>query len=167
MFFRYFCEPSDADEWVARMMLLHLHDRCTRIRLFTEINKPEDVIGFTSEAVELRELLRKNVFFQRLDESKQKLLLNGYSAGFMTLRQMGDKYAPSEETWAIYDFLSSYAHSYPAGFMRNDGYRRDGLPNETDKLYIPGVLSWLVKLLDDATNAFLQIPAGVPIEPES
>lgn len=164
MFFRYFCEPSEADEWVARMMLLHLHDRCERIRLFTDLGKPDDVRGFTGEAEELREVLLTNGFFRRLDLLERKRLLNGYNAAFMTLRQMGDKYAPAENTWAIYQLLSSYAHSYPVGFMRNDSDRRDGLPNKKDKTYIPGVLSWLATLLDSATKAFLQIPAGVSTE---
>lgn len=131
------------------------------------MKKPKDVSGFTSEAAELRELLRKNEFFRRIDEPRQKSLLNGYNAGFMTLRQMGDKYSPTEETWGTYEFLSSYAHSYPVGFMRNDEHRRDGLPNKKDKLYIPGLLSWLVTLLDNATNAFLQIPSGLRTEPTS
>lgn len=98
MFFRYFCEPGDADEWVARMMLMQLHDRCERVRLFTEMSKSEDVIGFTGEAEELRRLLRKSGFFQKLDAPKQKSLLNGYNAAFITLREMGDRYAPSEDT---------------------------------------------------------------------
>jgi hypothetical protein len=161
MFFRYFCEPGDADEWVARMMLMHLHDRCERVRLFAEMGKPEDVTGFTGEAEELRRLLKSNGFFQKLDERTQKSLLNGYNPALITLREMGDKYAPSEHTWAFYQLLSSYAHSHPIGFMRNSEERRDGLPNETDKTYVPGVLSWLATLLDDATKVFQQIPAGV------
>jgi hypothetical protein len=167
MFFRYFCEPGDADEWVARMMLMHLHDRCERVRLFTEMGKLEDVTGFTDEAEELRKLLRRNGFFQKLDQPKQKLLLNGYNAAFITLRQMGEKYATTEHTWAFYQLLSSYAHSHPIGYMRNNSDRRDGLPNETDKVYIPGLLSWLATLLEDATEAFQQIPAGVSAEDEN
>jgi uncharacterized protein DUF5677 len=164
MFFRYFCEPADADEWVARMMLMHLHDRCERVRLFTEMGKTEDVIGFTGEAEELRRLLRKNGFFQKLDEPKQKMLLNGYNPAFINLRTMGDKYSTSEHTWATYQFLSNYAHSHPVGFMRNSDERRDGLPNEPDKMYIPGVLYWLSTLLDEATKAFRRIPAGIATE---
>jgi hypothetical protein len=164
MFFRYFCEPSGADEWVARMALMNLHDRCDRGRLFSELGKPDDVAGFASEAEELRQVLRKSGFFQGLDESKQKSLLNGYNAAFMSLREMGEKYAPAEPAcWVYYQFLSSYAHSHPVGFMRNSDNRRDGLENDADKIYIPGLLSWLAELLDASTKAFQQIPAGASI----
>ena len=164
MFFRYFCEPGDADEWIARMILMHLHDRSERARLFAVLGRSEDVKGFTGEAEELRRLLQNNGFFQRPGERTQKLLLNGYNPALITLREMGDKYARSEETWVFYQLLSSYAHSHPIGFMRNSEERRDGLPNDTDKMYIPGVLSWLATLLDGATVAFQQIPAGLCVE---
>jgi len=72
MFFRYFCEPCDADEWVARMMLMHLHDRCERIRLFTEMGKTEDVIGFTGEADELRRLLGRVHTIRRVSTMRAK-----------------------------------------------------------------------------------------------
>ncbi|MGC1872784.1 MAG: DUF5677 domain-containing protein [Acidobacteriaceae bacterium] len=163
MFFRYFCEPSGADEWVARLALINLHDCCDRGRLFTELGRPDDVRGFAGEADELREVLRRNIFFQAFDEPKKRSLLNGYNAAFKTLREMGEKYAPAEPTWALYQFLSSYAHSYPVGYMRNSDNRRDGLENETDKVYIPGLLKWLAELLDAATKAFHQIPAGVSL----
>ena len=39
MFFRYFCAAGNADEWMARMMLMHLHDRCERARLFAEMGR--------------------------------------------------------------------------------------------------------------------------------
>ena len=162
MFFRYFCEPSDVEEWVARMMLMQLHDRCERVRLFMEMGRLEDVSGFSQEADELRRLLRNNGYFQKLEERTQASLLNGYNPAFTTLREMGEKYAPAEGTWATYQLLSSYAHSHPLGFMRNSEERRDGLPNETDKIYIPVALSWLARLLADATSAFRQIPCGVP-----
>jgi hypothetical protein len=165
MFFRYFCEPANADEWVARMILLHLHDRCERVRLFTDLGKPEDVAGFEGEAKAHREILQKNQFFQGLEASQQRTLLNGYNAAFLTLRQMGEKFATGDETWVQFQLLSNYAHSYPVGFMRNDEDRRDGLPNDTDKRYIPGVLFWLSSLLEGATGAFLALPSGIsPID---
>lgn len=161
MFFRYFCAAGTADELVARMMVMHLHDRCERARLFAEMGRPEDVKGFKGEAEELRQLLQKNGYFHKLDERAQKSLLEGYRPALITLREMGEKYAPSGDTWVFYLFLSSYTHAHPMGFMRNSEDRRDGLPNDTDKMYIPGVLSWLAALLDGAIAAFQKVPAGV------
>jgi hypothetical protein len=106
-------------------------------------------------------LLQKNGFFQKLDEQKKKRCLNGYNPAFLTLREMADKYAPPENTWAVYQLLSGYVHSYPIGFIGDSHERRDGLPNEKDKAYIPVVISWIATLLDDATAAFQKIPAGV------
>ena len=161
MFFEYFCDSRGPDEWMVKMLLLNFHDRCERVRLFAELKKPEDVAGFSKEVEVLRSLLRENAFFGGLEAKRQKEILNGYSAAFLTLRQMGNKYSPDESTWTIYQFLSSYAHSFPVSFMRNNDNRRDGLQNDTDKMYIPGVLTWLATLLDHAAKSYLGIPTGI------
>jgi hypothetical protein len=161
MFFNYFCEAGGPDELMAKMIIMSLHDRCERVRLFTALKKPEDVAEFTKEVESLRDLLRQNSFFGGLEVKRQKELLNGYSASILTLRQMGDKYSPDESTWTIYQFLSGYAHSFPLSFMRNNDSRRDGLQNDTDKMYIPGVLTWLASLLDSATKSYMGIPSGI------
>lgn len=164
MFFEYFCETSGPDEWLAKMLLLNLHDRCDRVRLFTAMNKPEDVDGFTKEAEVLRDLLKQNSFFAGLAEKRRKELLNGYAAAFLNLREMGNRFSPNEDTWTVYDFLSTYAHSFPVSFMRNTDERRDGLQNDKDKMYIPGVLTWLATLLDHARNTYLGVPTGMMVE---
>ncbi len=76
---------------------------------------------------------------------------------------MTDKYATEEGTWAIYQMLSNYTHSYPISFMRNDDRRRDGLSNETDKMYIPGVLRWLASLIDGAIKGYNEMPSHVRV----
>jgi len=166
MFFEYFCDSSGPEEWMAKMLTMHLHDCCERARLFVALKKPEDVEEFTKEGEVLRGLLSKNAFFGGLEVKRQKELLNGYSASILTLRQMGDKYSLQEGTWTIYQFLSSYAHSFPVSFMRNNDSRRDGLPNDKDKMYIPGVLRWLAILLDHAAQSYLGIPTGIVGEGE-
>jgi hypothetical protein len=57
---------------------------------------------------------------------------------------------------------SHYAHGHPFAFVRNDDQRRDGLANEVDKMYMPGVLRWLASLPEDAKAAYGQVPAGPP-----
>ncbi|SFS10859.1 hypothetical protein SAMN05421771_1858 [Granulicella pectinivorans] len=164
MFFEYFCETSGPDEWMAKMYLLNLHDRCDRIRLFTAMDKPLDVAGFTGEAEILRGLLRNNPFFAGLEAKRQKELLKGYKAAFLSLREMGNKFSPDADSWVIYDFLSTYAHSLPVSFMRNSDDRRDGLQNDVDKMYTPGVLTWLAALLDHARSTYLGVPTGMMLE---
>jgi hypothetical protein len=162
LFFRYFTAPANPEEWVARMLMLHLHDRCERIRLFEKQKRTEDVAGFEGEALELKEILRNNLFFQSLEVKRQKEILNGSRASILTLSEMGDRYAPDNDTWTIHQLLSHYAHSHPVSFMRNDDHRRDGLANDTDKMYIPGVLVWLTSSLEGAIEAYGQIPSGLP-----
>lgn len=74
---------------------------------------------------------------------------------------MGEEFAAGGETWVQFQRLSNYANSYPVGFMRNNEDSRDGLLNDTDKRYIPGVLSWLSSLLEGATGAFPALPSGI------
>jgi hypothetical protein len=45
--------------------------------------------------------------------------------------------------------------------MRNDDQRRDGLANDIDKMYIPGVLRWLTLSIEGATEAFSHLPSGL------
>jgi hypothetical protein len=163
MFFRYFVAPAEPDEWLARMLVLHLHDRCERVRLFEKLQKPEDVAGFQGEVLIHREILSNNAFFQRLDIKLQKELLSGFRASILTFNEMADKYATEEGTWAIYQMLSNYTHSYPISFMRNDDRRRDGLSNEKDKVYIPGVVRWLASLIDGAIKGYNEMPNHVRV----
>jgi hypothetical protein len=74
-FFEYFRDSTEPDEWLTKMLLMHFHHRCERVRLFTELKKPEDVAGFSGEAEVLRGQLCENAFFGRLEVSRQKELL--------------------------------------------------------------------------------------------
>jgi hypothetical protein len=102
MFFEYFCDSTEPDEWLTKMLLMHFHHRCERVRLFTELKKPEDVAGFSGEAEVLRGQLCENAFFGRLEVSRQKELLNGYNPAILTLRQTADKYSPEEGSMTIF-----------------------------------------------------------------
>lgn len=166
LFFRYFTAPAGPDEWFVRMLVLNLHDRCERIRMFQRLQKPEDVAGFEGEAAEIRDILRQNEFFQGLDQQRQADLLNGSRASLLKLNEMGERYAPGEETWIVFQLLSHYTHGHPMSFMRNDDERRDGLPNDKDKTYIAGVLTWLASALEGATNAYGEIPAAFAVTKE-
>jgi hypothetical protein len=158
MFFEYFCDSKEPDEWLTKMLLMHFHDRCERVRFFTELKKPDDVAGFSGEREVLQNLLSENAFFRALEVSRQKELLNGFNPAILTLRQMADKYAQYEEdSMIIYQSLSNNVHPYPFSFLRNDDTRRDGLQNDKDKMYIPGVLTWIAALLDKARESYLQI----------
>ena len=66
MFFEYFCDSREPDEWVTKMLLMHFHDRCERVRFFTELKKPDDVAGFSGEVEVLRKLLCENAFLEHL-----------------------------------------------------------------------------------------------------
>lgn len=74
---------------------------------------------------------------------------------------MAGRFSPDEGTCVIHQLLSHYAHSHPVSFMRNNDQRRDGLPNDVDKTYLPGVLRWLADLIDGASEAYRHLPSGV------
>ena len=160
LFFRYFVAPAGPDERTAKMLALHLHDRCERVRLFQKMQRDKDVAGFEEEvAVHLR-ILRENPYFESLEMKRQNEILNGSRASILTLSEMGERYAADDGVWVKYQFLSHYSHSHPVSFMRNDDQRRDGLPNDTDKLYIPSTLIWLAPLIEGAIKAYGELPIG-------
>jgi hypothetical protein len=165
LFFRYFIAPTNPDEWIARLMVLHLHDRCERVRLFEKLKSDKDIDGLQGEARELKKILSRNPFFQTLKVKCQKELLNGSRASILTLSEMGERYSPDNDTWPIYQFLSQYTHSHPVSFMRNDDKRRDGLANDMDKMYLPDLLRWLTKSIELAIEDYCHMPSGLSDEP--
>ena len=161
LFFRYFVEPSSASEWVARMIVIDLHDRAERVRLFKRLQKGEDVKGFEAEVEVLRDVIRKNEFFKTLDLRRQSEILNCSRASILTLSEMVERFSPEPETWAVFQFLSHYTHSHPVSFLRNDERRRDGLSNEVDGMYLPLLLERITPALSGAIMAYARVPSGV------
>jgi hypothetical protein len=115
MFFCYFTEKCDQDEWLAKLNVMQLRDCTERIALFETLKNHEEVAAFRMEIEILREKLVNNAFFQSLDGKLRKDLLQGYRARIPTLRQIVDVHLSGDGfAWFMYQWLSSYAHSFPA-----------------------------------------------------
>jgi hypothetical protein len=162
MFLRYFIEQASHDEMDTRLCLLYLYDASKRMNLFKQLRIEAEVSAYEGEVKRLRGLLIKKNFFLGLEEKRRKELLNCSRASVLTLREMGDRYAPDESTWVIFEFLSCYTHSHPMSFMRNNEDRRDGLANDLDKMYMPGILRWATSLIEAARNAYGKVRIDMP-----
>jgi hypothetical protein len=167
LFFRYFIDETGLEEMLARVHVLHLYDNSERVRLFKKLGKDDEAAKFQGAVQYYRDLLKMNPFFKGLEINRQKELLNASRASLLNLSEMSEKYANDESTWVIHQLLSHYAHSHPLSFIRNDENRRDGLANRLDWMYIPGILRWLISLLEDAAKAYGQVRIGLPGDSQS
>ena len=149
---------------LARVHLLYLYDCTERVRLFTGLKRIHEADRFSEAVKAYREYLKGNQYFQSLETGRQKELLNASRPSILTLREMSRKYTEEESCWVINQLLSHYAHSYPLSFMRNDEARRDGLANQLDLMYVPGVLNWLTTQLMDAIKSYREMRIGMPGE---
>ena len=161
LFFRYFIDDTGLEEMRARLHVLHLYDNNERVRLFKKLGKNDEAARFQEAVQHYRELLKGNLFFEGLDVKRQKELLNASRASLFTLSEMSDKYANDESTWVIHQLLSHYTHSHPLSFIRNDESRRDGMANRLDWMYIPGILRWLIQLLENAAKGYGALRIGL------
>jgi hypothetical protein len=161
LFFRYFIDETGLEEMRARVHVLHLYDNNERVRLFKKLGKNDEAAKFQGAVQHYRDILKGNPFFEGLEVKRQKELLNASRASLLTLSEMSDKYANDESTWVIHQLLSHYTHSHPLSFIRNDESRRDGLANRLDWMYIPGILRWLISLLENAAKAYGDLRIGL------
>lgn len=153
-FFFYFSEHCDRQEWNAKRDLMHLNDRQERITMFTKMKLIGDVTRFQQEAEEIKQRLTQNSHFQSLDANLRKVLLNGHRPAILNLSDMVARFAPEDDVWAIYQFLSSYTHGLPLSFLRTYEQGRNGLPNSTEMIYICTALAWLTPFLERAASEY-------------
>lgn len=143
LFYRYFIEPSEEYEWLAKLNLMQLNDCTERIRLFKE------TAALGKEAEErLIQKLESNPFFRSLEPKLQKTLLHGYRPSTLTMREIGTKFGLDEQVWSMYQLLSSYTHSFPMSFYRTYEHGRFGLENTIDKAYFTTGLVWITPILE-------------------
>lgn len=154
MFFRYFSTKVSEDEWLVRLNLMQLHDCSERIRMFSVMGNLDEVEGFKVHAVDLRQRLSRNPFFQSLDPKFQKNLLQGHRASLFSLNELVSQYVGHETFWYIYQILSSHVHSLPQSFYRTSDHNRSGIENPVDKAYISMSMEMATEVLRDAVTAY-------------
>lgn len=159
-------DPSCPDEWAAKLNVMNLHDCTRRIRLVRPTvdkakNKQNEQI-----AEDLRERLRSNPWFRKLDPILQKTLLSGDRVTITTQKQqIAEVGWDPKEYFVYFDFWSQYAHSMPVSFYRMEpNGRGTGLDNDTDRSYYKFALEICSQILVDCTDRMVELfPDVAPV----
>ena len=156
LFFIYFTENVEENEWKARLNVMRLHDCMERHRMFTDLGSEEEVLeSFAAQATDLRSRLTSNPYFRTLPESAQKRLLKGERASIFTMNDTLEKLGLEQpDIWGHYRLLSSQTHSLPLGFYRTEEQNRRGEENDVDKGYIAGALDLSSDMLEIVVSRF-------------
>lgn len=155
LLFRYLIEtPISPIQWSAKINVMHLNECTRRIKLMTNVDALEDIAGLSIQAEELRERLRKNEWFTKLDAGTQKRCLAGDNLMVPSRDEMLIKVGwDKKHFYFIWDFLSQYAHVLPISFYRMEqGGRGTGLENDVDKCYIAVALQLSTDAIRNATD---------------
>jgi Family of unknown function (DUF5677) len=160
--FHYLCvDPCSDEEWDCRWSVLCLHDCISRKRLMgAKDPNREELAKFESHAEELRERLRANTYFQKLDQ--QKKLLHGQTAYLYPIEDMAEKAGVDKETYRFLHVLfSSHVHGLPMSYFRmGEQERGRGVPSPIEEGYTSICLSCAATLLastrDDVRGLFGQ-----------
>lgn len=139
--FYYLCiDQTSDDEWECRWNIFNLHDCSARIKMFQEMKASDsEVLGFQSQASEIREKLKSNAFFRSLPEKQQKRFLTGQTAYLYALEDIAEKAGVAKNTFRyLYIIFSSHVHGLPMSFYRissGDDERGRGLPSDVEEGY--------------------------------
>lgn len=130
--------PTDPDEWSARINLMHLNDCCRRAKILASTSDEAQAKEFADTAEELRDRLRGNAYFNRIDHRGRERLLRGDALTIPTRNELLDE-LEIEKAWfhMVWNLLSQYTHVLPMSFYRIEpNGRGSGLDNDTDRSYI-------------------------------
>lgn len=135
--FHYLCiDDSTDDEWACRWNLLNLHDCNSRKRLLEAFGKePDQVALLERQAEEIRDRLKQNSFFVRLDN--QKRLLNGQTAYLYPIEDMLEKAGIEKKTYrGLHILFSTHVHGLPMSYYRiGEQERGRGIPSPVEEGY--------------------------------
>jgi hypothetical protein len=118
------CTPEERD---CRRLTMYLHDTCARIKLVRAFRKKDEYADLSEGRRDLTERLKKDKFFQGLNEEQQKSLLSGEQIFVRGMRAAATRAAGwNEERFvSIYNYLSAYTHSAPMSFLRTHRHKID------------------------------------------
>ncbi|HEY2232616.1 MAG TPA: hypothetical protein VGK01_03990 [Candidatus Angelobacter sp.] len=123
----YLTEVCAPEEWKCRRLTMYLHDTCARIKLVRAFQKKDEYADLLEGRKDLTDRLKKDEFFQRLNEEQQKSLLSGEQIFVRGMRAAATRAAGwNEERFvSIYNYLSAYTHSAPMSFLRTRRHKID------------------------------------------
>lgn len=111
--------PEDLEEWSVRLNVMHLNDCSRRIKILDGVVDPAEIMAFSVQAEEIRERLRGNSWFLKLDQKVQKRLLSGDSLTITTCdEQLEELGWDKREFYTLWNLLSQYTHVLPLSFYR-------------------------------------------------
>lgn len=161
--FFYLCTEKVAeDEWNCRWNLFNLHDCCSRIELFLDLNSHDQVASFQTQASELRRRLEENRFFSSLLPKEQRRLLRGKTPYMESLESIAARIDVDLSTFRLlYRLFSNQVHGLPMSFYRmGEQNRGRGVHSESEGGYTCLCISFAVKLLVGARDEMRILFAG-------
>lgn len=150
--------PESPAEWSARLNVMHLNDCSRRIKILSNIISAEEVAAFSEQAEEIRNRLKGNHWFCRLDQKLQKQLLSGDSLTITPRDQQLEELGWNKtEFYMLWNLLSQYTHILPLSFYRLEpNGRGTGIENDCDRTYIYMSLDLAAKSLADCVDWLIE-----------
>ncbi|WP_318468149.1 DUF5677 domain-containing protein [Photobacterium leiognathi] len=159
LFFYLSDTPESEDEWYVKLNIMHLNDCTRRIRLYKNLNNEKEVQGFEVQKKEIKERLKKSIYFLNLEPKLQKQLLTGKALMIPSRDQMLEKLGINVgEFNTFYDVISNYTHILPISYYRNESNGRGtGVYNQTDLSYMILSLFKSSNLLNLSINRMVEL----------
>lgn len=139
VFYYLIIEQVDNDELEFRFLLWNLHSECERLEMLQLLKSTNPKLDEIKQHVEnLKNELKNNKFYQKLDPKNQKKYSSGKIGIFLTNSQISKKAGINPNYYkAVYKYLSNYVHTYP--FSISQIAKFDAKDAESLKLFEPVV----------------------------
>jgi hypothetical protein len=164
LFFYLGIEETSAELWKDKLNLFHLHDCTARASMFRFLMQDEkQATAIEAFRVELVEKIGNSTLLAGKSEREKQHILKGKTVSIHIqddiLNNMGVDLQPFR---AWYEYMSAHVHSFPMATHRMlDDNRGNGLENDLEKVWISGILGFLIPFLGRALTQYLSISPGV------
>jgi hypothetical protein len=125
--YAYLMEPTAAEQWNFRYLVLRLHDTQNRIN-FVRLNPESGGLGSLIDGrEELKARIQGHAEFLKLEKERQERILQGsemFVVGMRKVARLAVGWA-SENFNSLYSYFSAHSHSSPMSFMRMREHKTD------------------------------------------
>jgi len=149
-------EKVDKDELEFRFVLWNLHDVSERIKgLELMKSKRSEMNNLKQNLQNLREKLKNNNFYQKIDSKKQKDFIKGDKGIFLTNAKISENAGINPNYYRVaYKYLSQYVHTYPFSISQMAKFR--AVDSESLAL-LHGVVGYCTGYLSVSIRDFLKV----------
>lgn len=156
IFFWYIAvDQVTADERELRLFLLRYHMNNEKHKLYKDFSTTDQnmIKGFEKNLPLDKMTLKNNpAFYKYVEPSKQKNILNGKEAKYLTNQEIMDKIPfRTEEFRPLYRFFSNHIHSMPFATHSMTDERGTGKRNSVEVQYVETALDFVTKYMLAAT----------------